>query len=386
MLYRNGYSILGFGCMRLPMDYAACEKLILRGIEGGINYFDTAYIYFGKEAVLGKILANNRCRDRVMIATKLPSYLIRNHDNVVNIFDTELKRLQTDYVDNYLMHMLPDLKVWNHLRELGIEEWLAEKKASGQIRKVGFSFHGSTNAFLELLSAYPWDFCQIQYNYMDENSQAGRAGLLAAYQKNIPVVIMEPLRGGTLTNGLPVEAKNIFGKTGESPASWGLRWLWAQKEVTCVLSGMNAMSMVDENIATASEQREFTHHDQEIIDQVKVAINEKIKVMCTGFSYGMPCPHGVDIPGSFRCYNASYSDSYFRGLKDYLLSTTFKIKRSNASLCVQCGRCEKKCPQQIPIRAELLNVKKRFENPAYKGAAAVIRLLLREKRSQKQEE
>jgi len=368
------------------MDYAACEKLILRAIEGGINYFDTAYIYFGKEAVLGKVLANNRCRDRVMIATKLPSYLIRNHDNVVSIFDTELKRLQTDHVDNYLMHMLPDLKVWNHLRELGIEEWLAEKKASGQIRKVGFSFHGSTNVFMELLSAYPWDFCQIQYNYIDENSQAGRAGLLAAYQKNIPVVIMEPLRGGTLTNGLPAEAKTIFRKTGESPASWGLRWLWAQKEVTCVLSGMNTLPMVDENMAAASALREFTCHDQDIIDQAKSAINAKIKVMCTGCSYCMPCPHGVDIPGSFRCYNASYSDSYYRGLKDYLLSTTFKIKRSNASLCVHCGRCEKKCPQQIPIRAELLNVKKRFENPAYKGAAAVIRLLLLGKRGQKQEE
>lgn len=380
MLYRNGYSILGFGCMRLPSDYAACEKLILRAIDGGINYFDTAYIYFGKEALLGKILSNHHCRDQVMIATKLPSYLIRNHDNMINIFETELKRLQTDHVDNYLMHMLPDLKVWNHLRELGIEEWLAEKKAAGQIRQIGFSFHGSTNTFLELLDAYPWDFCQIQYNYMDENSQAGRTGLLAAYQRNIPVIIMEPLRGGTLTNGLSIKAKEVFQKTGLSPASWGLRWLWAQKEVTCVLSGMNTVEMLDENIEIASVEREFTRADRDIINEAKTAINANMRISCTGCSYCMPCPHGVDIPGSFRCYNVSYSDTFFRGLKDYLLSTTFKLKRSNASLCVQCGRCERLCPQQIKIRSELQRVKNRFENTFYKAASGIIRILLREKR------
>lgn len=374
-------SILGFGCMRFPkkgnsIDMAETEKEIIHAIEQGVNYFDTAYIYPGSEEALGTVLAKNNCREKVMIATKLPHYLVKKGEDFEKYFKEQLKRLKTEYVDYYLMHMLPDVNVWNRLINLGVLDWLKEKKESGKIKHVGFSYHGNTSTFIELLNAYDWEFCQIQYNYMDEHSQAGRKGLQEAAAKNIPVVIMEPLRGGRLVNGLPKKAEEIFASAQpkRSPAEWALRWLWDQKEVTVILSGMNSMAMLDENIRIASEVQigELTKADQEMFDQVKVAINEKIKVNCTACSYCMPCPFGVDIPGSFRCYNVSYTDGYRKGMQEYLLCTTLRNKRSTASLCKECGACEKHCPQSISIRAELRNVKKRFENPLFRLGSKFI--------------
>ncbi|WP_312105083.1 aldo/keto reductase, partial [Lachnoclostridium sp.] len=206
MNYRNpnrtdSLSILGFGCLRFPkkgkaIDMEETEREILYAIEHGINYFDTAYIYSGSEEALGTILQKHNCREKVMIATKLPHYLIKKAGDIDRFFDEQLKRLKTDYIDYYLMHMLPDVNIWNRLIDLGILEWLESKKQAGIIKRIGFSYHGNTAAFQELLDAYPWDFCQIQYNYMDEQSQAGVAGLKKAASKNIPVIIMEPLRGG----------------------------------------------------------------------------------------------------------------------------------------------------------------------------------------------
>ena len=206
MIYRNGYSILGYGCMRLPSNDAEAEKLVMKAYESGINYYDTAYVYKGKEEQLGKILAKNGIREKVQIATKLPVYLVKKPEDFDKFFDEELRRLQTDYVDNYLMHMLPDETTWRRLLEMGIGEWLEKKKAAGQIRKVGFSFHGSTDIFLKILDAYDWEFCLVQYNYLDENAQAGRQGVEEAAKRGIPVFIMEPLRGGKLTKGLNKKA------------------------------------------------------------------------------------------------------------------------------------------------------------------------------------
>ena len=378
----NDLSALGFGCMRFPkkgnsFDMVEVEKQIMYAIENGVNYFDTAYVYSGSEEALGIVLEKNNCRNKVKIATKLPHYLVKKEEDFEKYFAEELKRLKTDYVDYYLMHMLPDINVWNRLIQLGVLEWIAAKKESGQIRHIGFSYHGNTATFLELLEVYDWEFCQIQYNYMDEHSQAGRKGLMAAAQKNIPVIIMEPLRGGSLVNNLPKKAEEVFEKAPvkRSPAEWALRWLWNQKEVSVVLSGMNSMAMVEENVRIAStvEPDQLTADDMDMIQRVKEAINEKTKVPCTACSYCMPCPFGVDIPGSFRCYNVSYTDGYFKGLMEYMLCTTARNKQSYASLCKECGACEKHCPQSIQIRAELKKVKHRFENPFYRIFARIIK-------------
>lgn len=381
MRYREGYSLLGFGCMRLPGEYEMAEKLILEAIEGGINYFDTAYTYKGNEELLGSILAKHRCRDRVQIATKMPSHLVNTRADLDRIFDKELARLRTDHVDNYLMHMLPDVPTWNRLKGLGMEEWLADKRQKGQIRRVGFSFHGTTSIFLEVLNAYPWDFCQIQYNYMDEHTQAGRTGLQAAHEKGIPVIIMEPLRGGNLVNRLSEETKAVFAETGKSPAQWGLSWLYAQPEVTCVLSGMNTPEMLEENLRIASEETVWGEEEDAVIERARKAISAATRIPCSACRYCMPCPAGVDIPGAFRCYNVSYSDTLKKARKEYVLTTTFKAVRTNASLCRECGACEKRCPQHIAIRQELKNVRKRLENNwYYQGASIAGRFLYRGKK------
>ena len=383
MEYRNGYSLLGFGCMRLPSNVDQAQALILRALEGGINYFDTAYTYPGNEVLLGKIMERTGIRDKLMIATKLPVYLVKTAPDIDRFFDTELERLHTDHVDNYLMHMLPDVSVWNRMRSLGIEQWIADKKKSGQIRRIGFSFHGSSELFCELCDAYDWDFCQIQYNYLDEHSQAGRKGLDHAAAKGLDVIIMEPLRGGALTDGLCKQAKAVFARTGRSPADWGLGWLYSQRAVTCVLSGMKTLPILEENLRCVDSRRDYTDADQAVIAEARAAINATSRVACTGCRYCMPCPHGVDIPGSFACYNISYGDGYYRGLRDYFMNTTLKATPSNASLCVGCGACEKRCPQHLPIRAELKKVKRRFENPVYKCGRLIGRRMFRGQKEEK---
>ncbi len=383
---KEGWSILGFGCMRFPskgggMDLREIQREIGFAIKHGVNYFDTAYVYRGSEKALGIVLKKNNWRKRVTIATKLPHYLIKSVEGAEKLFQDQLERLQTDYIDNYLMHMLPDVHVWQKFVRMGILDWLEEKKASGQIRKIGFSYHGGTRQFMELLDAYEWDFCQVQYNYMDEHSQAGRAGVEYAAKKGIPVIIMEPLRGGRLADGLPSKAKAIFKKADpdRSPAEWGLRWLWNQPEVAVVLSGMNSMEMLKENIRIADTVQAFElkQKDLNVYQKVTALLNEEVKVPCTGCGYCQPCPAGVDIPGVFRCYNVCHTDSFFTGMREYLMCTTWRAKRTNASLCRQCGKCEKHCPQHIAIRKELKNVSRALENPVYKAAAFLTKGMFR---------
>jgi len=379
--YGNDISILGFGCMRFPrkagrINMKETEKEIMTAIEQGVNYFDTAYIYPGSEATLGEILEKNGVRDKVYIATKLPHYLIKSREKMDSLFAEELKRLRTDHVDYYLMHMLADTATWERLKTLGIEEWLAEKKKSGQIRQVGFSYHGNSEMFCKLIDVYDWDFCQIQYNYMDEHSQAGRKGLYYAYEKQIPVVIMEPLRGGKLVKRLPAEAVKLFENyhIKHTPAQWAFRWLWNQKEVTCVLSGMNSMEMVQDNINTASavEIGELGPEEEALLKQVVCAINAKMKVGCTGCGYCMPCPKNVDIPGTFSAYNRRYSEGKFWGLVDYAMSTAIRKNSTAASNCIGCGKCEQHCPQHIAIRDNLKEAAKELEGPLYRFARKVI--------------
>ena len=380
--YGNEISVLGFGCMRFrrvrgAIDLDAAEKQILAAVEGGVNYFDTAYIYPGSEAALGEILEKNNLRDKVYIATKLPHYLIRSREGLEKTFQEQLRRLRTDHIDYYLMHMLTDADTWKGLKELGIDQWLREKQLSGQIRQVGFSYHGNSEAFCRLVDAREWDFCQIQYNYLDENSQAGRRGLQYAHEKGLPVVIMEPLRGGRLANQLPEEAKAAFEAhpAGRTPVQWAFRWLWDQKEVTCVLSGMNSLEMVQDNVATASsvEIGELGPREMAMFRKAVEAINAKMKVGCTGCGYCMPCPAGVDIPGTFAAWNRKYSDGTFTALKEYFMCTAMRKTSSAASNCIGCGKCEKHCPQGIAIRQELKKARKDLETPVYKVAAWFVK-------------
>ena len=379
--YGNSLSVLGFGCMRFPnkaglIDMKETESEIMTAIRSGVNYFDTAYIYPGSEAALGEILEKNQVRDQVYIATKLPHYLIKSREGLEKLFSEELRRLRTDHVDFYLMHMLTDTDTWDRLKALGIEQWIAEKKASGAIRQVGFSYHGNSDMFCRLIDAWNWDFCQIQYNYLDEHSQAGRRGLYHAHSKGIPVIIMEPLRGGKLVNRLPEEAKKIFAeyKIKHTPAQWAFKWLWNQKEVTVVLSGMNSDEMVRDNIHTASttEEGELTKEDEAMLRQVVKAINSKMKVGCTGCAYCMPCPKNVDIPGTFAAYNRRYQEGRFWSFVDYVICTMLRKNSTAASNCIQCGKCEKHCPQHIPIREKLQEAQKELEGPLYRSIRKVV--------------
>ncbi len=379
----NELSILGYGCMRFTrkgssIDIDKAEKEVMEAIDRGVNYFDTAYVYPGSETALGEILKRNNCRENIFIATKLPHFMVKSKKDLEKYFKEQLKRLQTDYVDYYLMHMLTDVQTWNRLKALGAEEWLKEKVLNGQIHNVGFSYHGNTETFLQLLDVYDWDFCQIQYNYLDEHSQAGKRGLKAANKKGIPVVIMEPLRGGRLVNLLPEKAKDIINQNSKkrTAAEWAFRWLWNQPEVTCVLSGMNSLEMLRENIEIASnvEVNEFTKEDLELIEQVKNEINSKIKVGCTGCGYCMPCPKEVDIPGTFHSYNMMYAENMKNGRREYLMCTALRKNPSSASQCVECGKCEQHCPQHIEIRKELKNARRELETPVYKIAKTAVKL------------
>ena len=384
--YGNRISQLGYGCMRFSkkgtgIDYEKAEKEVLLAIEQGVNYFDTAYIYPGSEECLGRILDENKCRDRVNIATKLPQYIIRSSAAIDKTFHEELSRLRTDHIDYYLMHMFTDYAEWEHLKGLGIEQWIARQKAEGSIRQIGFSYHGETGMFLKILDTYDWDFCQIQYNYLDEHTQAGRKGLQAAAKKGVPVIIMEPLRGGKLVN-LPDKAKNVLAcdSNGYTPAELGLRWLWDQPEVTCVLSGMNSEEMINENTRIASEAQpgDLTPEDMQIVEQIKQIIREREKVGCTGCRYCMPCPKGVDIPGNFYYYNLMYMEKKSSARLEFAQNIGLRKQPCFASQCVGCGLCEKHCPQHIRIREKLKEADRSLRPLPFKiGIHAAQKIILR---------
>jgi predicted aldo/keto reductase-like oxidoreductase len=378
----NPISLLGFGCMRFArsgsgIDVPRAEEQLMRAIELGVNYLDTAYVYPGSEACLGQVLDRNGCRDSVNIATKLPQYLVRSTSAADRYLDEELSRLRTDHIDYYLMHMITDVASWERLCQLGIEGWIDRRRAAGQIRNVGFSFHGSSDMFLRVLDAYDWDFCQIQYNYVDEHTQAGREGLMAAAERGIPVIIMEPLRGGNLVDGLPREAKRLIAEDphGWGPAELALRWLWDQPQVTCVLSGMNSLQMVEENCRVASSVRagEFGEPERELVARVRELIAASTKVGCTGCRYCQPCPAGIDIPALFSAWNSMYLEGKSRGRHQYYQTVELRDHPAFASACLGCGRCERLCPQHIPVREAIVEADRDLRPPLHRLAGTVAR-------------
>ena len=407
---KNGdnWSVLGYGCMRFTksgtsIDLDKAEQELMEAYRLGVNYYDTAYIYQGSEEALGKILEKNGIRNQICIATKLPHYLLKDRKKAEEMLQTQLKRLRTDYIDNYLMHMLTDADTWKHLEENGVKDFLEKKKAEGVIRNIGFSFHGNTDAFLKILDAYDWDFCQIQYNYIDEVSQAGRIGLEEAHRRGIPVIIMEPLRGGKLAN-VPAEAAKLvaaYAKNIEqsipqmnptanatdgqkssdtyTAAKMGLRWLYDQPGVTVVLSGMNSLEMVRENVQTAAEALPGCLSDEErtLVEQVKSIIQKNTRVGCTGCRYCMPCPAGIDIPATFFSWNTVASEGKKTARAEYLRTSAMATNTVPPSKCIGCGKCENICPQKLPIR-KLLKEADHELRPFYlRAAEPLIKKLMR---------
>ncbi len=379
---KNGdqLSALGYGCMRLGRNEQEAERLLVSAVEQGVNYLDTAYFYPGNEAMLGRILRRTGLRHKVKIATKLPQYFVTKGADMERLFATELQRLQTDYVDYYLMHTLNSIDQWKRLVGFGAVEWIAEKKAKGQIKNVGFSYHGGREDFRQIIDAYPWEFCMIQYNYLDENHQAGKAGLLYAAEKGLAVMVMEPLQGGRLATRLPEDARRLLaqGNPGRSPAEWALRWVWNHPQVTLALSGMNTADMLLENLRVAQDAMpdSLSPEDLALVGQARDIIRAHTKVPCTGCAYCMPCPFGVDIPLCLDCYNQTAVVGAFRARMSYV---TYAGDH-NASRCTQCGKCETHCPQHIAIREELKQAAHTLERFPYQPAHAVVAWWLKRKR------
>ena len=387
MMYRkiekNGdeLSILGYGCMRYPkkngtIDYKRTEKQIMTAIEEGVNYFDTAYLYSGSEETLGKILKNNNARKKVKIADKIP-FIVKNREKIDEIFEKQLKRLQTNYIDYYMIHNLMRFEDWEKLKEGGILEFVDEEKKKGRIINFGFSFHGNLHNFKKIIDDYDWEFTMIQYNYIDEYYQAGTEGLEYAASKDISVIIMEPLRGGMLVDKLPKNAQKYIEnfKIKRSPGEWALRWVWNHPAVKVVLSGMNEEKHIEENIKAASESlpNSLNNEEKEMLEKVKEEFKSKIKVECTSCAYCMPCPQGVDIPTCFSSYNDKSMFGGFRPQAMYVFATG---DESAAYKCTECGICEKKCPQEIAIINELKNVNKSMDHWYYRVLGKVVKFFM----------
>jgi hypothetical protein len=375
----NKLSALGMGCMRFPSSKAETERMILAAIEGGVNFFDTAYIYPGSEKTLGEILSRHDKRKDIYIATKLPLLMCRGASDFDKYFNESLKRLKTDYVDYYFLHSVTDYKQWELFKAYGIEEWLAERKKDGSIKNVGFSYHGTCDDFIKILESYDWGFCMIQYNYYDENYQVGRKGLLAAAQKGVSTMIMEPLLGGRLATGLPKQAAEIFKKADptRSPADWALGWLWNQPEVTVVVSGMSSTEVLEKNLKAVKNFKPLTEGDNAVYTKVVEHFRKLYKINCTGCNYCLPCPKGINIPAVFSAYNALYIQGYITGMTLYMTSTA-AIRKTPTSphICNACGKCEKQCPQYIPIRKMLKKVGRRCEPLPLRWILALIRKIM----------
>lgn len=374
-------SALGLGCMRFPRtplgtpDASAARAIISRAVELGVNYLDTAYLYPGNEACVGAALEELGLREQVLLATKLPHASCRVPEDFDRFFQTQLKRLRTDRIDYYLLHNITGFEQWERLRTLGIEAWIARQKAAGRVGAIGFSYHGSAGDFPRLLDAFDWDFCQIQYNYANETYQAGTAGLHAATERGLAVFVMEPLLGGRLADKLPDAARRVLDDAGSerltTPAAWGLSWVWNHPGVTMLLSGMASPAMVEENAAVAEGALpgSMTPAELDAIARVLAVFERSNRVPCTGCNYCMPCPKGVNIPGCFAAYNASYAHGWFTGISQYMTASAIRTGSPKlASACVSCGACARKCPQHIDIPARLVDARRRL-TPGPIGAA-----------------
>ena len=352
-------SALGFGCMRLPIigndagniDQEKTTEMIRAAVEAGVNYFDTAYLYHEQkgEKALG-IALQGGYRERVRIATKLPVVIVEKTDDFDRMLDEELERLQTDVIDFYLMHSINEEK-WEKIQRLGLLKKAEAAVADGRIRYIGFSFHDRLEVFKRIIDGYDnWTFCQIQYNYMDVNFQAGREGLHYAADKGLPVVIMEPLRGGKLAAEIPA-VKPIWDSAPikRTPVDWALQWLWSQPEVSVVLSGMSTLKQVQENIASADRSRIglLSAEELAIVDKVREMLLGLSPIDCTRCEYCLPCPQGVNIPRVFDYYNRA---AIYGNLDEVRSAYRQNVDDAEkAGNCIQCEECLPKCPQQLPI-------------------------------------
>ena len=365
-------SALGMGCMRLPriggrnecIDENAAVALIRQAIDGGINYVDTAWNYHGGngEPLVGKALRDGY-RQKTFLATKLPAYLVNERKDMDDFLSRQLQRLETDHIDFYLLHAL-SRQTWKTVNENGVFEFLEKARREGNIRYAGFSFHDDYPVFDEILNAYDWDFCQIQYNIIDTDYQAGKKGLLQAAAKGIAVIIMEPLRGGGITHNIPENIQAVWDSLPlrRSPADGALSWLWDQPEVGIVLSGMSTAEQLEENLQIAGRSGigMLSRQEKARMAEIRRLYRERIRINCTGCGYCMPCPQGVDIPGSFQYLNlGAMINNPQEGRRLYHLLV--KDKGKSASQCIACGECLDKCPQRLPIPEILQTVVQEFE-------------------------
>ncbi|GHU46500.1 aldo/keto reductase [Clostridia bacterium] len=396
----NKLSALGFGCMRFPkagagFDLDKSRELILEAIDSGVNYFDTAYIYGNSEEVLGKILTPD-IRGKIYLATKMPQYIVKKTEDYDKIFEKQLTRLCTDYIDYYLMHMLTGFDAWEYQKNLGCIEWAEKKKAEGKIKNFGFSYHGGRDGFKQILNDYNWDFVQIQYNYIDEHNQAARSGLEAAAAKNIPVIIMEPLLGGKLAAALPdgssgglsggLSKEAVAAFTEGTPQKYALRWIWNQPEVTVILSGMSTLEQLRENVAVCESAVPgcLTEKESAAVETAKQAYLSSIKIPCTACGYCMPCPFGVDIPTAFSMYNMIYTQGRKEAVARYMQNmNAFGSDTHFASRCKKCGKCKSHCPQSIQIPAELASAAKALEPLWLKAVVKVYKTVFARKKQRR---
>lgn len=375
MLYRKfnktgeDVSLLGMGTMRLPqnddktIDRETAIEMIRHSIDRGINYVDTAYMYHDGESekVVGEALKDGY-REKVLLADKMPVWLAKDEEKMKEIFDTQFERLDVDCIDMYLVHNIT-APVWKRANKFNLLPFLEEKRAEGKIKHIGFSFHDELSLFKEVVDAYDWDFCQIQLNYMDKNFQAGEEGLRYAASKGIPVVIMEPLKGGKLTDAVPATVQKMWddAPVKRTPAEWAFRWVADHPEVMCILSGMSAPEQLEENlrILSAAEPNSLTAEEKEVIDKASDEYNKLIQYSCTECRYCMPCPKKIDIPDNISYYNEWFLyDQNPKVKKDYF---TFTVEGRRASACVACKACEAKCPQHLPISEILKKTADLFE-------------------------
>lgn len=353
-------SALGFGAMRLPIvdgdsksiDEPLAQRMVRWAIDQGVNYVDTAYPYHGgnSERLLGKALADGY-RERVKLATKLPSWLIKTRGDFDRYFDEQLERLQTNRIDFYLLHGL-GAERWASLRDLRVLEWAERTMSDGRIDHLGFSFHDTFEAFQGIVDAYDsWTFCQIQYNYMDTDYQAGTRGLKYAADRGLAIVVMEPIRGGQLARPPAAEIAALWDGAPHrrTPADWALQWVWDQPEVSVVLSGMSTMAQVRENVGSASVSGagSLTDAERTLFEVVRHAYRDLIPIACTGCGYCQPCPSGVSIPQILGLYNdaSMYNDG--DGSRNRY---RWMDEAQRAGSCAKCGACESQCPQKLPIR------------------------------------
>lgn len=354
-------SLLGFGCMRFPTNEDGSIKeeetlaMIDKAYQAGVNYFDTAYPYHGgkSEGVTGKALARYP-RDSYYLATKLPIWEVNKLEDAEHIFTQQLERLQKEYVDFYLLHAL-NKERWETIKRLHIIEYCEKLKAEGKIRYLGFSFHDNYEVFEEIITSYAWDFCQIQLNYMDKDTQATLKGVELAERLHIPMVIMEPVKGGSLAQ-LPTDISKLFRemRPDATDSSWALRYVASFSNVKVVLSGMSDMKQVEDNLKTFTDFEELSKQEQEKVEQVAQALHSRVQNGCTGCKYCMPCPAGVNIPGSFQVWNEYH---VYQNEQDTKNSWTREIpQEARPENCIKCGKCERVCPQKIAIRDDLAKV------------------------------